>query len=293
MTWPVTIDQLRVLLAIAETGSFSAAARRLGRTQGAISYNVATLESLLEVSLFNREGRRPVLTGAGETLLGQARGVLDSLAALQTTAKSIREGLEPILSLAIDTLFPANRLTETLRMFRQSYPSVQLDLRINILSTVVSWVDDGVCGLGITGIAATPIGRFVSLPCGSVNLVAVAAPTHPLVQRKGALSDIDLREHTNIVLSDHVSTPTLGATVNSQSVWRVNDSGLRRHLIREGLGWGRMSIEEVRQDIKDGALVRLKTKRWRSGTEISFHVTHLKDNPPGPAGSWLIKYLTS
>ena len=290
MDSPVTIDQLRVIAAIADTGSFSAAARKLHRTQGAISYNVATLEALLEVTLFDRSGRRPVMTEAGRSVLNQARGLLERLAMLEASAKSLREGLEPALALAVDTLVPARVLTAALRDFRETFPSVQLDLRTGILSTVPALVEEGTCALGVTGVA-TLADHFVTVPCGFVELVAVVSPGHPLARESRLLEDVDLREHTNIVLSDHSSAPGPQGCVNSHSVWRINDSSVRHDLVRGGLGWARMPIDLVREDIDSGALVRLRTKRWRKKTKVFLNTVYLNKNPPGPAGRWLIERL--
>ena len=62
---PLTLDQLRVLVSVAESGSFSAAARRLGRVQSAVSQSIQTMEATLGLALFDRSTRTPALTEAG------------------------------------------------------------------------------------------------------------------------------------------------------------------------------------------------------------------------------------
>ena len=64
----LTLDQLRMLIAVAETGSFSAAARRLGRVQSAVSQSVQALEATLGLALFDRGERTPKLSDAGRAL---------------------------------------------------------------------------------------------------------------------------------------------------------------------------------------------------------------------------------
>lgn len=87
---PITLDQLRVFIAVVEEGSFTAAAKKLRRVQSAISYSVANLERLLEVPLFDRAGRLPVLTDAGRALLEDAREVDHRVEKLVDRAKSFR-----------------------------------------------------------------------------------------------------------------------------------------------------------------------------------------------------------
>ncbi len=75
-----TLDQIAVFLAIVESGSFAAAARKLGRATSVISYAVANLESLLGVTLFERAGaRKPQLTDAGRAILSDSRGIAIAL----------------------------------------------------------------------------------------------------------------------------------------------------------------------------------------------------------------------
>src|SRR3954466_15409075 len=98
----VSLDQLRTFIAAAETGSFSAAGRRLSRAQSVVSQAIANLEEQLRVSLFDRTGRYPQLTDQGRVLLGDARAVAGGMDALKARAKSIAGGIEPELSVVMD-----------------------------------------------------------------------------------------------------------------------------------------------------------------------------------------------
>ncbi|MBV9510878.1 MAG: LysR family transcriptional regulator, partial [Caulobacteraceae bacterium] len=86
----LSLDQLRILVAIADAGSFSAAGRRLGRAQSAISQAVAGLEGAQAVQLFERGGHRPRLTEVGRLLVDQARLVLASAARFEAVAANTR-----------------------------------------------------------------------------------------------------------------------------------------------------------------------------------------------------------
>ncbi len=109
MIGSLTLDQLRVLVAIAEAGSFSAAGRELRRAQSAISQAVSNLEAIQGVELFDRRGHRPRLTDVGRVLVDQARSVLASATRFEAIAASTRAGVEPELTIAIDPLAPMAR----------------------------------------------------------------------------------------------------------------------------------------------------------------------------------------
>ena len=102
----VTLDQLRTFIAAAEHGSFSAAGRNLGRAQSVVSQTLANLEKQVGVTLFDRSGRYPTLTEDGRALLQDARAVADQVDGFKARAKTLREGLEPELSLCIDVMYP-------------------------------------------------------------------------------------------------------------------------------------------------------------------------------------------
>ena len=90
MIGKLSLDQLRVLVAIADTGSFSAAGRKLDRAQSAISQIIASLEGAQGVALFDRSGHRPKSTDIGHILVAQARLVLAGAARRRALPKSLR-----------------------------------------------------------------------------------------------------------------------------------------------------------------------------------------------------------
>ena len=102
----LTLDQMRVLVAVADAGSFSAAARKLGRVQSAISQSIQTLEATLGLVLFDRSGKMPQLTDAGKALVGDARALIAGARAIRARAQSMAEDVEPELTLAVDSMLP-------------------------------------------------------------------------------------------------------------------------------------------------------------------------------------------
>src|SRR5713226_5866163 len=116
----VTLDQLRTFIAAAEQGSFSAAGRKLRRAQSVVSQTLANLEGQLGVTLFDRRARYPTLTEDGRALLQNARAVADQMDGFKARAKTLREGLEPELSLSIDVMYPKGELIEAVAKFRDN-----------------------------------------------------------------------------------------------------------------------------------------------------------------------------
>jgi len=107
----LSLDQLRIFIAAADEGSFSAAGRKVGRAQSMVSQTLAGLEAQIGVLLFERGGRYPVLTDVGRALLTDARVAVGAVDQFKARAKGLAGGLEPQLSVVVDVLFPMEVVT--------------------------------------------------------------------------------------------------------------------------------------------------------------------------------------
>jgi len=288
-----TLDQLTVLVAVAEAGSFSAAARALRRTQSVVSYTIANLEAQLGLTLFDRGQRRPVLTAGGRAVLGDARRVSAVIDELRDRAIGLAGGLEAEVSLAVDVMFPTDRLVAALQAFAVAFPTVALRLRMEALGAVVQLVLDRTCGLGIAGWMAKLYDTVDHIPLGVVELVPVAAPAHRLAGLLRPLSAADLAQEMQLVLTDRSAlTDGQDFGVLSSLTWRLGDLGAKHALLRAGLGWGNMPEPMVREDIAAGRLVRLDLPS-AGQQDFSLLLIHRHDARPGRAGSWLAQRLLS
>lgn len=283
----LTLDQLRVVLAVADTGSFGDAARSLHRAQGSVSYHVAQIEDQLELQLFERTARRPRITPAGQLVVRHARAVLGRLDHLRAAAHGVRSGAEPRVSLALDVMLPPRWVAALVGRFRARWPTVPLHLSTGILGDVVHEVTSGGADLGIAGDNELPE-HLERLPCTSVTLIAVCAPEHPLAALE-VVDDSTLDDHVHLVFSG-AGSPTALLGTSRGLKWRVTDMGLRLELLRAGLGWARMPRDRVEEDLDAGRLVALTVRRWAGRAHrIDFAVVHDPGRPPGPAALWLIE----
>ncbi len=285
-----TLDQLQVFLTVADTGSFSAAARQLNRAQSVVSYTIGNLESQLGVSLFERTGtRQPRLTEEGRAMLTDARRIVGDLQVMRAKARSMRQGLEAELSIAISVLVPTAALLDVLRDFQRRFPSVSLRLEVGELGRLVELVVSGKAAIGIGGAPTRQDDTLIVERIGHNFLLPAAAPDHPLAQRRGTLSLQDVREETQIVVSD-ASDLTSGRDFNvlSFKTWRVSDMATKHQLIRGGLGWGGLPASVIRDDLAKGRIVHLDLPAYEQGT-YNLYAIRRTDSPPGPAGTWLIR----
>ena len=286
-----TLDQLRVLAAIADAGSFSAAARHLRRTQSVISYTIANLEAQLGVTLFDRSGRAPTLTESGRALMADARRIGAAVDDLRARAGALREGTEAELGLAVDVMFPIACLVDVLRRFAADFPTVTLRLRVEAIGGVLRMVLSGDCVLGVAGGPLPTPDAVRARYIGALFLVPVVATSHPLASM-ARIGIEALREQTQLVLSD-ASGVSGGQDygVISLHTWRLGDMGARHALLRAGLGWCNMPDHLVAEDIAAGRLTRLCVEPAPS-YQYQLSLLHRADTILGPAARWLAEALS-
>jgi DNA-binding transcriptional LysR family regulator len=289
----ITLDQLEVLLAIVEHGSFTAAARALGRTQGGVSYHVQRLEEQLELQLFDRTGRRPVLTEEGAVVARQAQRLRDDLRRLRAVAAGLHQGLEPQLRLAFDALFPPAPLARLLTAFRARFPSVDVEIETGIATIPARQVRDGDAMLGVAQARAAPdLEQRASV---TIEFVLVVAPDHPLAELDRPITIDDLRQHPNLVLPTRPDEASLvRSTASRLRRWRVGDSYLRHELVRRGAGWARLPRHQVEADLATGRLVCPDVSTIPEAVvRLPLAVVTHPDRPPGPAGRWWVERLAT
>jgi len=275
----LTLDQLRVLAAIVDTGSFSGASKMLQRSQSAISYQVSTLEEQLQLQLFRRTRRRPELTDAGRSIVSAGRDVLGSVDTLRSRAQGLGAGLEPRVRLAVDVLYPAGALAQHLGAFNEALPTVEVDLRMGVRFEPVRLLTEGQVDVAV---GPSPDG-FEARQCFEAELITVVARSHPLAAHRGTITDAELARHLHLVLSDDSGDPERGTS----PTWRINDSVARRELLLAGVGWCRMPRHQVQDALATEQLVRVRTRRYgNKAVSVPLFVTHQRGRSLGPAAKW-------
>jgi DNA-binding transcriptional LysR family regulator len=178
--------QLEYVVAIAETGSFTAAAERSHTAQSALSYQIARLESHLGTRLFDRTSRSVRLTEAGQALLPVARRILGDLTDLRTELRAIDGQVRgPLRIGATQTAVRVLNLLQLLADYDKGYPDVELSVTIGPGYEFTGGIQSGefdVAFAALDGGAPRRDIRFV--PLGRIEpLVAVVAADHPLAGR--------------------------------------------------------------------------------------------------------------
>lgn len=292
----LSLDQMRAALVVVETGSFSAAARRLNRKQSAVSFAVASLERQLGVSLFARaNGRAPAATEVGRILLVEMEAVVRRSDEIKKQAKAAAEGLENEVSIVIDSLYPIRTFAALLDGFAALFPTVALRVDIESMGAVQKGILDEKYALGIAGSLPHLPPGLIGDAIGHVVRIPVVSPRHPLGATDGASGPMPSRmllDHIQILVSDR-SELTLGRdfTVYTGRTWRVSDLSTKHELLLAGLGWGYMPEHLIAKDLASGALCEVQVEGLRERNSLAMLVMRRRDRVLGPASRWVLAQL--
>ena len=196
----------RTFVTVVELGTVSKAALRLRVAQPALSRQIGALERELGLKLFDRMGRRLVLTGAGEQLLGECRGLLAYASEIGKRAQLLRRGNTGVLRVAASPQMIESVISDFLHRYAQRYPNVQVKLIEAVGPDTLAMLERGEIHLGQQVVHAVQPGdeRFASHPLQPVELLAACHPS--LTLGKGGAIEIErLAPHPLLLLDGWIS----------------------------------------------------------------------------------------
>ncbi|MDE1169043.1 MAG: LysR family transcriptional regulator [Pseudomonas sp.] len=285
-----SFDQLQLFVMAVKVGSFSAAARSLGKTQSTVSAGIANLEADLGVELFDRTSRLPTLTAAGRTLLIEAEAVLERCLALQGHADSLAQHTEASLTLAIEV--PYTQLMPVLSEFAEVFPYVDLVVRHPVHGDVSELVMKGEADLGLAFSQPNYPQALDFVQMGKLIMAHVTHPDHPLA-RQAQVSFADLHAHRRLAFSAHADKLPSSEYLRSTQLWRAESYLALVAMVRAGLGWATLPHQLVQRELAAGELVELQLQAyphtdWLVGVDLLW----ARDGHPGTAARWLRERFT-
>ncbi|MBJ3816105.1 LysR family transcriptional regulator [Shimwellia pseudoproteus] len=267
-------------------GSFSAAARRLHKSQSTISTAIANLESDLGVTLFDRSARQPVLTEQGQQVLSYVQAILAAGERLDALAVSLAEETEPRLAFVLsDTLNP-EVLEGLLAGFDQAFPHTEFECLIGENEDVLDLLQKGRAQLGLIESREVYPGDIGHnrLPEQTHMGIYVAAG-HPLASCRDLAYD-QLHAWRELRLNTFLAR---GGKPGRGPGWSAPNYLLLLSMAVQGLGWCALPCALVNEFARPGALVPLRLPGWPRA--LSTDVLWNRRLPPGKAGRWLQNYL--
>ncbi|MFP6848174.1 MAG: LysR family transcriptional regulator [Pseudomonas sp.] len=284
----VTLDQWRTLQAVVDHGGFAQAAEVLHRSQSSVSYTVARMQEQLGVPLLRIDGRKAVLTEAGDVLLRRSRQLVKQASQLEDLAHHMEQGWEAEVRLVVDAAYPNARLVRALTAFMPQSRGCRVRLREEVLSGVEEVLKDGMADLAIS---ALNIPGFLGAEMSKVEFVAVAHPDHALHRLQRVVTFQDLEAQMQVVTRDSGrQQPKDAGWLGAEQRWTVGSLPTAATFVSSGLGFAWLPRHLIERELKDGRLKPLPLEQGGSRNPL-FLLYSNKDKPLGPATQILVELI--
>lgn len=276
---PITLEALEIIDAIERRGSFAKAAEELNKVTSALSYTVQKLEEQLDVTLFQRQGRRSVLTPAGRVVLEEGRKILDASRTLVDKTREVATGWEPKLRIGLESNLDYSQFFSVLEPFLSQYPNIEIDIIECVLNGGWEALEfdrvDFIVG------APGPVPKqkgFRSVMIGQSDMVPVLGSTHPAAKYAKQPEKIEaaLTDIRRIVLHDTsmVDVVRSAGLSDGKKILYLQTIDQKVHAILSGLGVGHLPRKRIQPYLKSGELVELKLDRGTNKTYMAWKLAN-------------------
>ncbi len=285
-------EALTAFAEAATLGSFSAAARKLGKSQSTVSTAIAHLEIDLGLLLFDRASRKPTLTDHGRVMLGKVREILAASDRLDRSASELAGGLEARLSVVWSDTYQSDRFEPILLAFERQFPDLEFECLIAEHGDLVSLVQSGRAHIGVVaaqGLYPPDIGSAMIVEQSEITLFV--AKTHPLAGQPDITPELlaNFRElRLDTYAPGNRGEQTGQAVSASRRVWSAPSYLMLLEMAVLGFGWAAIPRWMVTRFALD-SLHELAARGWPR--RIPVDAVWSRQRPLGRAGNWLLQEM--
>ena len=278
-------EALNAFVETVSAGSFSAAARRLHKSQSTVSTAIANLEDDLGVTLFDRSARHPVLTEQGQRVLIHVKEILAASERLDQLAVRLMDNVEPRLTFVLSDTFHPSALEALLQQFDRRYPDTEFECLIGEDEDVIDLIQIGRAHVGVLRVQPRyPVDVTVARLQVGAEMAIFIHRQHELARLPAVEMDM-LQTERQLCLSTFTD-PTRNKS--GGPMWSSPSLLMLLEMAEQGFGWGILPRWLVEQ-FGHGILQELPIAGWPQRIDVD--VLWSNKTPPGPAGRWMIDQL--
>lgn len=276
---PITIEALEIIDAIDRRGSFAKAAEELNKATSALSYGVQKLEDQLDITVFQRQGRRSVLTPAGRLILDEGRKILNATTLLAEKAKEVATGWEPRLRIAVESILDYPLFFQVLAEFMNDHESLEIDVCECVLNGGWEALEQDRVDLIVGSPGPVPLQKgYRAIPIVQSALVPVIASHHPLAGLANNTEALkDALPKLRRVVSHDTSTVNIarsaGLSIGKKILYvQTIDQKIEAQLA--GLGICHLPRHRVQAYLDNGRLIELNMETSSSESFIAWKISN-------------------
>ena len=254
--------QLRAFQLLAETGSFTEAAKRMYVTQSAVSHSTKALETALDCKLLERGGKKVALTTAGEVLLRRADRILNEMHRATNEIQALSKWGYGRLRVGATNTMCEHLIPKALRGLKDEVPNAVFSVQAADTHELMEWLDMGEIDVAVAMGGQNEDTRFHFRPLFTDQLVFVVAPDHPWAEA-GVAPEEELQDQRYIIYSRKSSTFRLiergfrKLGIRLSSTMELGNMLAIKELAKVGLGVGLVSPWLASAEIQEGSLIKI------------------------------------
>ncbi|MGI4860163.1 MAG: LysR family transcriptional regulator [Janthinobacterium lividum] len=271
------IHAMRVFTRVAEGESFTRAAQQLDVSVPVVTRSIASLESHLDIRLFNRTTRRVALTEAGQSYLEGCRAVLDQIDDIETSVARASSETRGALRVVSSAGFALMRLAPVFASYRERFPGIAV--QVTLMDRPVDIIDEGY-DVGIVADHMVKSETLVMRPLDTLSRIPVAAPAY-LARAGIPRQPLDLESHAFLAPSNDMRSHQWqfvdgenASRVHLTPVFSSNSPMMLHGATLEGMGFSILPQALVERDLKSGKLQRLVAPAIVNDGDVSLFLVY-------------------
>lgn len=278
-------ESLHAFVEAASQGSFSAAARKLRKSQSTISTAIANLEADLGLTLFDRTTRHPQLTPHGRRVLSHVLEILAASSRLDELSTRLAEQTETRLTFVLSDTYQSTHHEQLLRRFEQRFPDIEFECLLAEDGDVIDLLQAGRAHIGIVEVQPgyPPDIGVLRLP-EQTEMALFISRQHPLAQSRQVTTE-------QLATTRQLCLNTYNRSDGNRPqglIWSAPSYLMLLEMAEQGFGWSMLPRWLVAQ-FGHRKLTELAVAGWPR--LISIDSVWSKNTPPGPAGRWFLDRL--
>jgi len=280
----ITIEQIQCLKALVEQGSFSMAAEKQGKAKSAMIYSIKRLEEQLGFSVIERSGYKSQLTDKGRDFLASSQKLLKEYDRLLVKCSQLESHIESFFRLSVSGIYGMDNMHPIIASAMQQFPQTQIQLEREMLSGERMLIADMVDFAIFEAIRNTSDLDYKKID--EVHLKLVISANHPFLTLPRAQQTMDaLYHYPQIIQRSTIPDSEYQVGVHEESLqWKVSDTHAKHDIIVHGLGWGRLPLPLIKQDLQENKLVALD---WLSNDDVtSIYIAKKKNKIKGKVATF-------
>ncbi|MEZ8824452.1 LysR family transcriptional regulator [Vibrio amylolyticus] len=287
----INLDYLLSFVTAAEKGSFSAAARHIGKSQSTISVSVNNLELDLGVSLFDRSGKYPVLTEEGEHLYQQAKVLIRQADRIENYTSSVRNNVENTLRFGLDPLVPFQLIESALEKLAEKFPFVQVEIVKESGDVLCEELKEDRLDFVLQVISQAVPEYFEFANIFELEWVCICSPDSEFADVEIVKNDM-LTTERQILCKSMYNHSILGPIgTMSQSTWLSHDQDDMIRMVEQGIGWAFVPRLMFEERVSLGTLVEFVPEFQKTNPKYTADLLWKANSSTGPASQYLRELL--